>query len=459
MGILSRRRIAKVSGIVVFMAGFALAGFQRNGNGNADTANGIPLGWTASNMKPIGYSDLNGRGGAFKMAIRHVNNRWYLYMGHLWNRGWSIVDVTDPTNPTVVKFIPGPENTWTIQMELHDNLMLTSVGSFSKQWGSDPSKLPEKDGVLLWDISDPVNPNLLSNWQTGTPAGNHRDAYPGGKYAYLSASMPGYKGNILVILDVSDPAHPKEAGRWWMPGQKEGEPPLPEPTGFHGPPYIDGNRAYLGYGYSVVILDISNVSKPRLIGRLDFAPPFKAGMTGVHDVKLIPGKKELFVHDEGGGGDVAGGPEPCSGPLDLVAMVDVEDETKPRLMSFFPRPLPPPGLTYTDFCDKGGRFGPHNTNLEYHLPDVEKQGDLIYLTYFNAGLRIFNIEDPRQPTEVGWFIPPTPPKRLGPIPEKLVTQVEDVLVDTRGNIYITDKQWGLWVLRYTGQGEPASTAQ
>jgi methanethiol S-methyltransferase len=26
------------------------------------------------------------------------------------------------------------------------------------------------------------------------------------------------------ILDVSDPAHPKEAGRWSMPGQKEGEP-------------------------------------------------------------------------------------------------------------------------------------------------------------------------------------------------------------------------------------------
>ena len=36
---------------------------------------------------------------------------------------------------------------------------------------------------------------------------------------------------------------------------------------------------------------------------------------------------------------------------------------------------------------------------------------------------------------------------------------EDVLVDTRGNIYITDKQWGLWVLRYTGQGQPAPTAK
>ena len=32
---------------------------------------------------------------------------------------------------------------------------------------------------------------------------------------------------------------------------------------------------------------------------------------------------------------------------------------------------------------------------------------------------------------------------------------EDVLVDTRGNIYITDKQWGLFILRYSGRGEPS----
>ncbi len=48
---------------------------------------------------------------------------------------------------------------------------------------------------------------------------------------------------------------------------------------------------------------------------------------------------------------------------------------------------------------------------------------------------------------------------MGPIPASLVTQTEDVLVDTRGNIYITDKQWGLFILRYTGIGEPSPTAK
>jgi len=42
---------------------------------------------------------------------------------------------------------------------------------------------------------------------------------------------------------------------------------------------------------------------------------------------------------------------------------------------------------------------------------------------------------------------------------KLVQQTEDVLVDARGNIYITEKKWGLYVLHHTGRGEPPPTAK
>ena len=184
-------------------------------------ADQIPTGWQASNMRPVGYSNLDGRGGAFKLAIRQVNGRWYLYLGHLWNHGWSIVDVTDAANPKYLKFVPGPENTWTIQMELHDNLMLTALQKSSAAWGNDPNK-PNDEGVIIWDISDPVNPKQLSHWKTGS-TGIHRIGYPGGRYANLAANMPGFRGQILVFLDVSDPKNPKEAGRWWLPGQKEGE--------------------------------------------------------------------------------------------------------------------------------------------------------------------------------------------------------------------------------------------
>ena len=421
-------------------------------------ADPIPKGWQASNMKAIGYSGLDGRGGAFKMAIRQVAGRWYLYMGHEWHRGWSILDVIDPTNSKYVKFVEGPDNTNTIQMEFHDNIMVTALQRKQPNWGGDPNR-PNEEGVLIWDISDPVNWTQLSHWKTGS-TGVHRIGYPGGKYVNLTAAIPGYLGRILVFLDISDPKNPKEAGRWWMPGQKEGEQPKLNAT-FHGPAIIsdDGKTAYMGYGPAVVILDISDISKPKLIGQLTISPPF--GGIPAHDVLPIPGKNMLFVHGEAtGGGDTPDDQPACARPITTAAMVDIKDPAKPYLVSILPTPVPPEGAPYTDFCDKGGRFGPHNTNLEYHLPDVEKQADLIYLTYFNAGLRIYDIKNPRLPKEIGWFIPPTPTKRYGPLPyDKLVSQTEDVLVDTRGNIYITDKNWGIFVLRYTGPGQPKPTAK
>src|SRR5262245_41761356 len=75
-------------------------------------ADPIPPGWEASHMEPVGYTDLGGRKGGFKMALKKANGRWYMYLGHLWHYGWSIVDVTDPRDPKYVKFVPGPENTW-----------------------------------------------------------------------------------------------------------------------------------------------------------------------------------------------------------------------------------------------------------------------------------------------------------------------------------------------------------
>jgi len=413
-------------------------------------ADQIPTGWEAHNMKAIGYSELDGRGGAFKMAIKEANGRWYLYLGHLWHRGWSIVEVTDPANPKLVKFIPGPDNTFTIQVDLHDNLMLTAVQRIIPGWTDDPKK-PFEEGVLLWDISDPVNPRQLAHWKTGG-GGTHRNSYPGGQYAYLAAGMPGFRGNILVILDVSDPRNPKEAGRWWMPGQKEGETVTGPPPAFHGPAVIseDGNTAYVGYAPAAVILDISDKSSPKLIGRLDFSPPFiAAGSQAIHSALKIPGKPLLFAASEASAED-------CRDVLNHTSLIDIKDPAKPRLASVFPIPVPAKGQPYTDFCDKGGRFGPHNINHHWHSPDVEKTTDQIYLTYFNAGLRVYNIANPRLPKEVAWFIPPQPTKRVGPIPTgKLVTQTEDVLVDRRGNIYVTDKQWGLWVVRQTNR--PAST--
>ena len=116
-------------------------------------------------------------------------------------------------------------------------------------------------------------------------------------------------------------------------------------------------------------------------------------------------------------------------------------------------------VPYADFTTRGGWRGPHNINHHQHHPDVEKQGDLFYIAHFNAGLRIYDVSNRRLPREVGYFIPPEPVRRYGPIPEdKLVLQTEDVVVDRRGFIYISDKNQGIWVLRYIGERPQARRA-
>ncbi|HVA14606.1 MAG TPA: hypothetical protein VNF99_15270 [Stellaceae bacterium] len=416
----------------------------------AAKADPVPSGGMGKHVKVIGFSGRGGHFGGFKIAIKHTaNDKWYLYSGQSFDQGWSIVDVTDPTKPRYVKFIPlktDDKGIVTQQVTLHGNLMITSLGSFS------PEKNP-LPAVLLWDISDPENPKQVGSWQGGE-RGAHRNSYPGGKYAFLSTSYPGFKANILVILDVSDPAHPKEIGKWWQPGQKDGEPKAEYPEGLHGPANLspDGKMLSIGYTPDVVNLDVSDPTRPKLIGRLHMTVPFaNVGIQSMHTVLPLWDRKLLYVSSE------AQKPECKDDGMDFAAMVDNSDPAKPRLISIFPTPRPPKGLPYTDFCDKGGRFGPHNTSQEIHNPAIQHPGNIMEVAWFNAGLRVFDISDPRLPTEIGYFIPPERPNlpggQSGPHASP-INWSEEIAVDARGNIFMNDDKWGLWIMRYTGK-QPA----
>ncbi len=443
MRAVSRRQFMRV---MAAMMALVLAGLAAGPAALAQPNRGTPSGAAAKHVRVVGYSEVDGRP-PFKLAIQQVGARWYLYMGHLWHRGWTIMDVTDPSKPSVLNFLPGPSNTWTIQMALEQNKMITALERMPASWGGDPTK-PNDEGVLIWSLTDPVRPQLLGQFKTGG-SGTHRDGYFGGRYVHLAAGMPGYSGNIYVIIDISNPSAPVEAGRWWVPGQLASEQPrAPAGTSVHGPPYVEENLVYIPYGAAgLVILDISNVAAPRLVGQLPFTPPF-LGNIGAHSVLPISTRNLAIVNSE----SIA---EDCNEPLNHTSVVDISNKARPVLLSVFPIPLPPPGSPYKNFCEKGGRFGPHNQNQNRHSPFVQKADNLVYLTYFNAGLRVYDISDPRQPTEVGYFIPPDPVQRYGPQPMgSLVVQTEDVLVDTRGYIYLTEKNQGLWILQFTGPEQP-----
>jgi hypothetical protein len=392
------------------------------------------------NVEAVGYLPLQDKP-AFKMALHKAGARWYWYCAHLWESGWSIVEVTDPAKPRFVRFIAGPPNTWTLQIQIAEGTMITSMERIPDGWGGTPGA-PNEEGFTIWSLDNPENPHRLGHYRTGGD-GTHRNYYAGGRYVHTTALPKGYQGHIYQIVDIADPARPVEVSRWWRKRQwVEGGEAGVKDVMLHGGAYVKGSRAYLPYSAGgFVILDISDLKRPRLVSDLPFSPPFQS-FIAVHSAVPLQGRPLVIVNSEAIS-------ERCDEPLGFVGIVDVSREERPRLISLFPLPVPPAELGVTNFCRRPGRFGPHNQHQPQGQEVLWRDERYVYVTYFNAGLRVYDIQDERAPKEVGWFLPPDPQVRRGPLPKTgLATQSEDVVVDARGNIFLSDKNHGVYVLRH-----------
>jgi hypothetical protein len=137
-------------------------------------------------------------------------------------------------------------------------------------------------GIGIYDVSRPSDPKLITKWRTAG-RGVHRYDFDG-RYAYLSPTAEGYIGNIMLILDLADPARPIEVGRWWIPGQwKAGGEPYPwndgVPPRCHHPLRM-GDRLYVSYWHhGLFILDVSDLSKPKPSSHTNTSPALRTEPT------------------------------------------------------------------------------------------------------------------------------------------------------------------------------------
>jgi hypothetical protein len=253
-----------------------------------------------------------------------------------------------------------------------------------------------------------------------------------GKYAHVGAMLPGIKERAYLIADISNPSNPKQAGVWWIPGTKEGEETPPDWAPFPGEHFHvhgaipHGDRSYVALvDAGMAILDISDISKPKTISRIDWSPPYGGY---AHTTLPLPGRKLVVAVDESVKYD-------CQEGEKRVWLIDIREERNPVIVSSCPVPE-------GDFCKRGLRFGPHN--VHENRPGSFQSENLIFITYYNAGLRVFDIRNKFRPEEVGFFIPPAPEGQKAPM-------FNDLYVDTDGLIYVTDRiKGGLYILEYTG---------
>jgi hypothetical protein len=74
----------------------------------------------ARNMRIIGHCDQGGRPDGVQIMV----HRGYAYVGHMFSKGFSVVDVRDAKRPRAVNYLAAPPGTWNIHLQTHDDLLL-----------------------------------------------------------------------------------------------------------------------------------------------------------------------------------------------------------------------------------------------------------------------------------------------------------------------------------------------
>jgi hypothetical protein len=454
-------------------------------------------------MTVVGSNDLQARS-SYQPVIQKQGDRWIAYIGHhagsmpnaltgkMEDNGTSVVDVTNPKQPRYIAHIPGGG-----EQPGQGQAQMVRTCSGADLPKADKSKFYllrslGTTGHEVWDVTIPEKPSRLT-----LIVNNLKDTHKSWwecetGIAYLVGGDPAWRTlRMAKIYDMSDPAHPVFIRDFGLPGQQPGSTVNPVPTELHGPISIPKlNRVYFGYGtgrYGVVqIVDRkkllegpkeptdANLRYP-VVGQLDL--PIDVGAHTVFPLlhmtlpeftkQIVP---QVITNTAAGTHDRADGfPPPttqgmrdfilavgettaneCTEARQMVRVIDATFETKMVGVSSWTVPE-----SSGNFCARGGRFGTHSTN-ENMTPIY--YGRVLFVAYFNAGIRALDVRDPFNPKEIAYFIPSVTTKtdkrcvgRGADERCKIAVQTNNVEVDDRGYIYIVDRaNTGLHILELSG---------
>jgi len=352
----------------------------------------------------------------------HPNGRVaYLGTGLGGDRVYTI-DITNPAAPAIVDSI-------VVNARTINDVMTTPDGNYMviTREGADN----RKNGIVIADTHDPLHPKSISEFTDGVSSGVHsafihkQEKY--GTHVYLTNDGTG----ALHIVDITDPAHPKEVGRF-RPRQ------TPAGVMLHDIDVQEGMVYASWWNDGLIILDVGNGIKGGRPDRPVLVSQLKYNLDSLYkDVALEGGPgfirgthtawrhgKYVFIADEVFGNSAAealfqGQVTRAHGRLQVI---DVSDIEHPRSVAWYEPEF----------------GGVHN---------VWVAGDTLYMGAYNAGFHAFDISgelrgDLRaQGREIANLYTGSPDGKLPNAAMAWGTVVKDNLA------YVNDLNSGLWIVR------------
>jgi hypothetical protein len=334
------------------------------------------------------------------------------------------VDISDPAKPTIIDSIVVNARSINDMMTTPDGntLVITREGAADR-----------KNGIVIADTHDPLHPKLLSEFTDGVTSGVHsafvhqQPKY--GTQVYLTNDGTG----ALHIVDITDPAHPKQLATWKTPRADAGRM-------LHDIDVQNGLVYASWWNDGLVILDVGNGIKGGSPSHPQFVAQYKYDLDALyHDVEAEGGKgfirgthtawrykDYVIIADEVFGNTAAealysGGISRAHGRLQVL---DVKDIEHPKPVAWYE----------PDFG------GVHN---------VWVAGDTLYIGAYNAGFKAFDLSGElrgdlkAQGRMIGEMMPSDP---KGHVPN--VPMTWGVVVNRKNGLaYVNDFNSGLWTVR------------
>jgi len=334
------------------------------------------------------------------------------------------VDISDPAKPTIVDSIVVNARSINDMMTTPDGntLVITREGAADR-----------KNGIVIADTHDPLHPKLLSEFTDGVTSGVHsafvhqQPKY--GTQVYLTNDGTG----ALHIVDITDPAHPKQLATWKTPRADAGRM-------LHDIDVQNGLVYASWWNDGLVILDVGNGIKGGSPSNPQFVSQYKYDLDALyHDVEAEGGKgfirgthtawrykDYVIIADEVFGNTAAealysGGISRAHGRLQVL---DVKDIAHPKSVAWYE----------PDFG------GVHN---------VWVAGDTLYIGAYNAGFKAFDLSGElrgdlkAQGRMIGEFMPSDPKGHVANVP-----MTWGVVVNRKNGLaYVNDFNSGLYTVR------------